>query len=114
MGSDGLSVAAPGLPAHAHAHAHAHRYEFGVVNAAGMRVPRSSGSGSSVTLTALGVGTVPLYVCAFDSERSSACSETNVTITAPAADFDASAALVAVDMYALSQVGGWVGDHHPR
>ncbi|KAG2422805.1 hypothetical protein HXX76_015752 [Chlamydomonas incerta] len=104
------------------------RYEFGVVRrpvaAAGSTATatrqvyevRQVGAAAAASLGGLPVGDVALYCCAVDAAGARACAAINVTVAAPSAGgssgggagagaFDASAALAALDVSALSAAG---------
>ncbi|GIL67802.1 hypothetical protein Vafri_21078 [Volvox africanus] len=87
------------------------KYEFGVrqavVLAGGASMPtrlvQQLGVATSATLVGLPQGTVQLYGCAIDSDSSRTCGVVNVTVAPPAAGFNATAAMAAINVADLLQ-----------
>lgn len=83
-----------------------HRFDFGTLGAYDTWVVVASGPSPTYTFTGLPVGNSVLYVCAVDADGSKACSQTQVTVTAPAAaDFQVADALTGFDVDHLVGTG---------
>ncbi|GLC60709.1 hypothetical protein PLESTB_001660900 [Pleodorina starrii] len=88
------------------------KYEFGVRQAIALaggattiatNVVQQLGTATSATLVGLPQGVVQLYGCAIDSDGSRTCGRVNVTVDPPAAGFNATATLAAINITDLIQ-----------
>lgn len=81
------------------------RYTFGVLSDSGTPIAVSSGPAPTYTFTGLRPGDRWLYVCAVDHGKAQSCSQTKVTVSEPAADFNVADKLTSFDVSHLAGTG---------